>query len=347
MHGDEMKVKSFSRKQLAVVLIVVTVALASCSGILVYMNAQQTPKQLERVTVSHPSFETLALFWVAQEQGYLTQNGLNITANKYDTGAAALDAMLNDQADIALGPAEYPVVGRALPNQTMKIIGSVDALEFIYLIARKDRGIETAPDLAGKTVGTARGTISEFYLGRLLSLNGMSMQNITLVDLKTPAEWVNAVVNGTVDAVLTTQPQANMAKEGLEENAYFTLAQSDQPMFALIIAKDQWIQTHPETVTNFLKALSAAEEFIQNHPQEAKTIVKNQMSFTDQYMETVWQQNQYGLSLYQSLLHAMEDEARWQINNGLTKATEMPDFLQYVYLDGLNAVSPESVTIVR
>ena len=61
-------------------------------------------------------------------------------------------------------------------------------------------------------MGLAFGTIAHFYLGRFLELNGMSIQDVNLVDLKTPAEWVNAVVNGSVDAVATAQPSAEIGK---------------------------------------------------------------------------------------------------------------------------------------
>jgi NitT/TauT family transport system substrate-binding protein len=43
----------------------------------------------------------------------------------------------------------------------------------------------------------------------------------------------------------------------------------------------------------------------------------------------------------------MEDEARWMIRNGLTSGNEIPDFLNFIYEDGLKAVMPERVTIIR
>ena len=57
-----------------------------------------------------------------------------------------------------------------------------------------------------------------------------------------------------------------------------------------------------------------------------KMIVKSQMNFSDTYVETVWHQNQFSLSLDQSLILAMESEARWLISNKLTNATADPKF---------------------
>jgi hypothetical protein len=43
----------------------------------------------------------------------------------------------------------------------------------------------------------------------------------------------------------------------------------------------------------------------------------------------------------------MEDEARWMIRNNLTTEKQVPDFLDYIREDGLKAVKPEAVNIIR
>ncbi len=43
----------------------------------------------------------------------------------------------------------------------------------------------------------------------------------------------------------------------------------------------------------------------------------------------------------------MDDEARWSIANNLTDKTVVPNYLDYIYLDGLEALKPEAVTIIR
>ena len=58
-------------------------------------------------------------------------------------------------------------------------------------------------------------------------------------------------------------------------------------------------------------------------------------------------EHQFSLSLDQSLITAMEDEARWMIKNYLTTEKKVPDFLNYIYADGLKAVKPEAVNIIR
>jgi NitT/TauT family transport system substrate-binding protein len=61
----------------------------------------------------------------------------------------------------------------------------------------------------------------------------------------------------------------------------------------------------------------------------------------------VWHENNFSLSLDQSLIVAMEDDARWMIKNKLTTEKQIPDFVNYIYVDGLKAVKPEAVKIIR
>jgi NitT/TauT family transport system substrate-binding protein len=93
--------------------------------------------------------------------------------------------------------------------------------------------------------------------------------------------------------------------------------------------------------------LAQAEEYAVNHPVEAAAILKQRLNLNDPHAKTVWLRNQISLSLDQSLISAMEDEARWMIKNNLTNNKQVPDFVNYVYTDGLKAIKPEAVNIIR
>ena len=301
----------------------------------------------EPLTVAWSPFESSALMYIAEDQQFFTRNGLDVTSRRYETGAASLDGMLAGEADIAVGTTEFPIVRRTFQKAAIRIIAIIDRSEFVYVVARKDRGIQQVSDLKGKRVGTTVGTIAEFHLGRLLELNGLNMRDVTIVDVKTPAEWVNAVADGDIDAIATAQPYANAARDRLGGNAVFWPAQSNQPQYGLASATDNWIAAHPEAIKRFLKSLAQAEEYAARNPAAAKAIVQKRLNLEAAYMETVWAQNQFGLALDRSLIAAMEGEARWMMANNLTAERTVPNFLEYVYEDALKAVKPRAVNIIR
>jgi NitT/TauT family transport system substrate-binding protein len=118
-------------------------------------------------------------------------------------------------------------------------------------------------------------------------------------------------------------------------------------MYGIMVSRDDWITRHPELVNRFVNSLVQAEEYIINHPDGAKAIIQKRFKFDRASIERMWQVHQFSLSLDQSLITAMEDEARWMIKNKLTSEKHVPDFVNYIYIDGLKAVKPEAVNIIH
>jgi len=331
-----------------VTIVVIAIAVIAGLGGWLFLDSQKnTEDSMESITVAYSPFESTALFWIAEDQQFFGKNGINITLRKYDSGAAALEGVVNGEADIAIGISEFPLVRKAFENTRARAIGNIDKGDFIYLVARRDRGIVNVSDLKGKRIGTTIGTVAEFHLGRFLMLHGITLRDVILVDVKTPEGWIDDVAKGDIDGIATAQPYANAARDRLGDNAVVWSIQSSQPLFGLVISNDEWLKTHSVQGERFLRSLAEAEEYIHAHPSEARATVQKRLNLDAGYVNTVWQQNQFSLTLDQSLVLAMEDEARWMIRNNLTNATAVPDFRNYLYTDGLDKVKPGSVKIIR
>jgi ABC-type nitrate/sulfonate/bicarbonate transport system substrate-binding protein len=303
--------------------------------------------QMESITVAYSPFESCIMFLVAEDQQFFARNGLDLVLYRSDSGAAALDYVLDGEADLAVSVSEFPLVRKVFQGTSARAVASIDKAEYIYIVSRKDRGIQNPSDLRGKRIGTVTGSIAEFHLGRFLTLNGFGIHDIEYVSVSAPPELSNAVVDGSLDAGVLAQPYADQASERLGENAIVWPAQSRQPLYALVVSTEQWIAGHPELVERFLKSLAQAEQYMFGNPAEAKAIAQERLDLDASSTETVWSQNQFTISLDQSLIAAMEDESRWMIENGLTTETQVPDFNHYIWEDGLKAVKPEAVKIIR
>jgi NitT/TauT family transport system substrate-binding protein len=253
--------------------------------------------------------------------------------------------MVKGEVDVS-APAEFVVVSGALRHDKIQILSTSVKCDFFSIIGRKDRGIGKVSDLAGKRIGLARNTIEEFFLGRILDLQGMSIDDVTVVDMSFPAV-VGAIREGTVDAVVTLPPYSDSIKSSLGDGAVEWSAQSGQWLFAVLTATDAWIAKNPDLAIRLLRAVRQANLYIAQHPQEAKLIVRKRLNLDAASVDRLWQRNHYSLSLDQSLIHAMEDEARWMIRNNMTTEKTIPDFTKYIYSDGIKAVKPEAVNIIH
>jgi NitT/TauT family transport system substrate-binding protein len=332
-------------KTITTLLIVVLAALLVASFALWSCSKGGYSGKVETVTIGATPIELNALIYVADEQKFFTNNGARVVFKDYDTGVAAVDGLLKGEADIAL-TTEFVIVGKLLQKQAVLDLVTIDKSMLFYIIARTDRGIKTTADLKGKRIGVPRQTITEFYLGRMLDLNGMRLQQVTMVDTKA-SDPAGAIAGGNVDAIVTWEPHVTQIRQQMGNTVIIWPAQSGQVSFWSVASTPGWIKQHPDLVNRFLRSLAQAEEYIIQHPVEAKKSLQKRLKSDDTYIATVWSQNQFSLSLDQALILAMEDEARWMIKNNLTREKQIPDFVNYIYVDGLKAVKPEAVKIIR
>jgi NitT/TauT family transport system substrate-binding protein len=296
------------------------------------------------VGVSTP-LEANTLLYVADKQGFFRDNGLKVTIKDYETGVAAIGDMLKGEVDIAV-PSEFGVVRHVLQGKNIRILTCYDKVQIAALITRKDRGIGRISDLKGKRIGLPRHTNAEFYLGRFLDLNRMSIQDVNLEDGTLP-RLVDAMVNGETDAVVLWEPYRSQVENRLRDKVVVWPVQSSQPAFCVMVAGQNWLSEHPQTAGRFLHSLAQAERYLDRHPPEVRTYIQEKLKYDKAYMDVIWPRQQFALSLDQSLVTAMEDEARWMMTNNLTPEKKVPDFLNYLYVDGLKAIKPEAVNIIR
>ena len=238
--------------------------------------------------------ESSTLIYIAEKEHFFSKNGLAVKIRDYDTGVAAVDGVLKGEVDMA-GPTEFVVVEKILQKQPISILGSTNRSMTMQLIGWKNRGIEKVSDLVGKRVGLAKGTIAEFYLGRFLDLHGMKIKDVGLVDMA-PSKWVDAVIAGAVDAVVAWQPYADQMERRFPKETATWQVQRGQPVFGLIVAGNDWLAKHPQTIRRFWKALAQAEGFLIRHPDEAKAIVQKRFNYDDAYVAAVWPGYQFSAS---------------------------------------------------
>ncbi len=64
--------------------------------------------------------ELAGLIYIAEDEGFFTQNGLNVTIHYCDTGLACVNGMANGESDVAAS-SEYPVVGIVLKQGNISV----------------------------------------------------------------------------------------------------------------------------------------------------------------------------------------------------------------------------------
>jgi NitT/TauT family transport system substrate-binding protein len=339
--------KNQSNPHTAKIVAIGSVAAIILIGILI-LYTMQSPRQAampEQLTIASGSPEFSALTLVAKEKGYFARHGLNVTIRDYPTGALAMNELLSGRADLAYA-AEFVGVSTSFRAPDFKIIGSTAKSNVIALVVRNDRGIVKPSDLKGKIIAVPKGTAAEFYLGRYLTLNGMDIRDVTVKNLG-PAGLVTSVVSGDYDAAIIWEPYVYQIEQQLGWNGTTWPAQGGQRFYWVTYTTDDMIRDRPGVTRDYVRALDEAEAFLNSHEPEAKEIVRKRVNMTDEYIDVLWEKNQYVLSLDQGLVLAMEDEARWMEGENMTGGSTRPSYLDMISQDAMREVKPSAVTIIR
>ncbi len=325
------------------ILVAILIVLSSFSYLIIQ---ESNSNNLESLVFGDIGSDPLGLLvHVAKDQSLFVRNGINMTIINTVTGPNTINQVQNGQVDFGTSLDYAFVANSVMKNGSLSIVSSIDKSSIVFLIARIDSGVHNIADLKTKRIGLSLQQSSFFYLARFLELNGLNYQNVTLVDLP-QNEWVNALTNGTVDAFVAGRSFVQQAENLLPNETVVFPVQSYQSAYSVVFGRNDWITQHPQLTKQFLMAITQAQDYVDSHPADTKVIIEKEYNETQDYVEKIWNDHHFTVSLDQSLLSAMQDETRWLISNNLAYSTSVPDFVNFIYTDGLKSVKPSAVNII-
>lgn len=283
---------------------------------------------------------------IAKEKGFFEQNGLDAEIKEYSSGPAAIEAMQKGEVDFNVA-ADFVGVRSIFNNKDLRILAQVNRHRVFQLAVRKDKGILNPVDLKGKRIGVTKHSAGEYFLGDFLSLNGMSISDVIMVDL-TPNEMLSQFDSGAVDGISLFEPHIyNLRKTSSPDKLAVWEIQGDQNLHALIYTTKDFIAEHPDTTERYMRSLVKAESYFKSNQQSVKDFISKRLNYEKEYVDYSWPRSTHEIGLKQEMLLGLESGARWVIKNRLTEAREIPNYLDYIYFDALEKIKPESVNITH
>lgn len=296
-------------------------------------------------TVIIGSTPTGHLMWIAEELGYFKESGSDVLLKKFSSGVTTSQALASGEIHLA-NSSEFAFVNNVMHHRDLKLVASIAKTNSANIFGRKDRGITTAQDLIGKTIGVTRHGIGEFFLGEYLSLNGIALSDVTLVDLR-PHEIVKHISYGSIDAAISWEPSVYKSAKALGSN-FVRLPDQDSHYYHFVVAGQRdWLDSNTRDVQNVLRALIRAQHFAAENPADAQAIMAKRFKLDPVFVRDTWHKYILEVTLLQELLSLMEQEARWLLENDLIDVTGAPDFLDAISLEALTKVDANAVHIIR
>ena len=333
-------------KQTIIGIIIVILIVTASIGIWLKQQAPQKPTDLKKVTIAIGTGPVISPVHIAFVKEYFNNEGLDLTLQQHKSGKAAFKAVIDGQANLATA-ADTPIMNAVTRGKKIVIICTIETTEKNKaIVARKDKGLSTGDDLTGKKIGVVIGTNAEFFMESLLILHKISRDKVEVVSLKSN-EIFDAVVDGKVDAVSTWNPNIINLQKILGEDGVTFYGEGIYRETFNIVAMQDFVNENPEIIKKVLRALIKAEEFIKEKPRESRKIISVATGMEEASLNELWDIYDFRITLDQPLILILEEQTRWAIRNNLIEATEVPNFLDFIYMDALEAIKPEAVTIIR
>lgn len=281
-----MKVMRMKRSLIvgSTILVIVIVAV-----LLFVQSFKATPTETQQddpmvVRIGYPVLRIGLPVFVAKEQGFFEQRGLDVEMVRFETAQPMMDALVGGSLDIG-GFCALPITFSAMARSktSLLFIGSMmedDQHPISLLLTTPDSGITTIDGLTGKRVGILPTRAYEVWLKTILSTNGVDPNSVIIQQIPPPQQAL-ALQSGAVDALFTNDPAATAAQ--VKANAIPVIpGQSPVPRttgldpfyFGSFNVKRSFAQANPEVVHRLSLALDDAIQFIRDNPDEANEAMR-------------------------------------------------------------------------
>lgn len=263
-------------------------------GLLAACGTNQTASKAEKVVIGYfPNINHVPAM-VARDQGFYEEalgEEVEIEYMTFPDGAAFMTALKTGDIQAGLvGPG--PVMNNYVNGADVKVIGA-GSTGGTVIVARKDSGIDSVEDFAGKTfitpgVGCTHDVQLETFLqdyGIQSERIGGSMKHTT----GKPAQYAALFETGRVDIATAPEPWASLLEE---EVGAKVIIEADEIAFgttlpaSVLVSTGALVEENPQLVQKIVDAHKKATAFINDNPEETKEItIKSIKDITGQELK--------------------------------------------------------------
>lgn len=224
-------------------------------------------------------------FFVSQQKGFFKDEGIDVkVAGPFNAGTPEMDALAANQLDMGyVGVA--PAVIASARKVDLSIVAGVNTEGSALIV---DKSINNISDLRGKKIATpSPGSVQYVMLGMLLAANNMTFNDLQILPgTINPPDMAGALVTGNINGYIVWEPYAS---QGIVNGAGKALVGSKDiwpghPCCTVVTRKD-FAGANPAIVAGVVKANQRAIKYIQENPEEAKSLAESFTKLNAQVIE--------------------------------------------------------------
>lgn len=207
---------------------------------------------------------------ILTQENYFSGIDIKVNAVNYSAGTAINNAVVSGDVDVACFGASPVALGIANNiNYKAIFVSYIEGGNIEALAVKKSLGITKVADLKGKRIAAPFGTTSHYALLNALKLNGLSANDVTLLDMG-GQDIVAAWTRGDIDAAYIWSPALDeIVKDGDIIINDGQLAEQGVKIPEIAIARTEFAQKYPTLVSQYVKALINTYNLVKENPEQA------------------------------------------------------------------------------
>lgn len=238
------------------------------AGVLGFATAM--PLQAAALKLAHSTWVGYGPFYIAQEKGFFADEGVEIELTVMENTPLKMGAMMAGRVDIVASTVdEFPTYMRE--GKPLRYILAVDNSNGgDGIVANKD--IESIADLKGRSVAFEEGSVSQFFINALLHREGLSQNDIEMINM-TATDAGLAFTANRVDAAVTWEPHLSQGAATEHGKILVNSAETPGLIVDVVAVLESTAQKHKDELKGFVRAWQRSLDFIQTNPDEAYEIM--------------------------------------------------------------------------
>ena len=233
------------------------------------------------------------LAFVAQEEGYFAEEGLNVTLTQFSSAGELVNGLESGKLDVAF-IGSVPTLTFQSQGHDVTIIGGAMTNGHGYVIKSEfadedEKGVDI---LKGRNVASVKNSVQDAELQILLKNAGIGIgegeDKVNIVYFDSQKDAYAALSNQQIDAASVYSPYASLAKSQGYKVVYYCAhekALENQPCCRQVAASEA-VKANPNTFTALERAFIKAYHLTQEDREKTIADVKKYIDIDEQFIET-------------------------------------------------------------
>ncbi len=235
--------------------------------LLLLVGCEHKPDKIRIAINPWAGYEFLFL---AEKKGFFDEFDLPIELVQVASLSDAQSVYINNNVEGLASTLIEAIQATPLGGKPLKVVIIADYSNGSDIIIGA-RG-SSISELQGKRVGVEVGALGLFLLSRALENVGLTLDDISLVNIN-QSEIVNLMLSGQIDAAVTYSPYTISLARHQSFDTLFSSAEIPKEVVDVISVSNEVLEVYPDFAPKLQKVWQRALTYYEQHPEESMNIM--------------------------------------------------------------------------